>query len=1160
MKVSTAARLGLYTTLVLLLLCAVVIGWSLFTVKGTDTSLGVLQKRMDNLSYTYKSGNLAQGIIFGDLKWNLKNKTQISATDLEVNWNPACWRGKELCLKSATVSEVKIVTVRAKKKTNPIVLPPVKLPFSIVADSLHIDKLIIENGAPKPIILNNVDFSGSLHDSTLIADTLTFDWQFIHARANGQMHLDKNYSVNLNGHIRNNAEVLSLPLKSQLSVSGDLLNLDIKANLSAPYSADITGSISALTRNFPADLNINWQTTGWPRTSDSPQVFVDNGQLKLTGYWPDYDLAGTSEISGAALPSATAQIDGTINTKRATFKPLQLQTLDGVVDATGVFKWRNGLSWQTTLTSDSIKPGVHWPNFDGYLKGSAILSGRNNNGLTQINLNEIDASGLFQSHPFSITGNISKSAEGAYFISSLETKSLNNTLTANGKVDEDSDLSLYFSLKSPEDFFPDLRGDLNGNLSISGNIRKPDIKGSASSSAFSYRDISMENTKFEGILRSMGDDDSEIKVVAEKFFAKNREILNASVNINGSRSDHFVRASLLSPPLTIEQTGIVGSLDEYYNWTGNVKEVKGKLGEYPAWLDKPFTTTWVKDSQTLALQPHCWSFNLASACVRESALIGKTGVVNFALDGLELQALEELMPANLSTEGYLRSKGVLNWGPNTKPSINLDTQIDNAIVTITDPKTQEKYKLDFTSVDINTVTKNNQINTTLNLDADRLGHLDANIAIDAGGVDYPLSGSVTLSDSQLHWLKSYTPQLNTLEGNISAEAILGGNLSAPEVGGEITITDASIASPLLPLDLNAISLRLSLSGNAVDVAGQGKAGGRDVILQGNGKFVGQDWDSELHIKADQIPFQHEYLENAVVSPDLNIKINPNGISIGGKILVPRANIKINSFGGNGIPLSRDVVIIDAAATAPKRSSKMQHNISSRLDVVLGQNVHFDGYGVSADLRGDFTVKISPDRTPELLGAMMVDSGTYRSYGQNLRIKDGRINFVGPLEQAGLSVEAVRDVGDVTVGLRIDGSLQDPNTALFSEPQLPEDEILSYLVLGRQLQFGDGNTDDTQLLANAALFMGISNGRVLSKTVARSLGIDDFALSASGTGEDTQVMLSGRLNNRLLVRYGVGVFNSVNTLFLRYDLAEKLYLETTQGLEKAVDLFYSFEFD
>ena len=173
------------------------------------------------------------------------------------------------------------------------------------------------------------------------------------------------------------------------------------------------------------------------------------------------------------------------------------------------------------------------------------------------------------------------------------------------------------------------------------------------------------------------------------------------------------------------------------------------------------------------------------------------------------------------------------------------------------------------------------------------------------------------------------------------------------------------------------------------------------------------------------------------------------------------------------------------------------------------------------------------------------------------IRDGRITFIGPLEQTAVTVEAVREVDNVLAGLRVDGSLKNPTTTLFSEPALPTEEILSYVVLGRSLEFG--STDDSQILTNAALFLGISNGRSFSQNIAESLGIEDFYLTATGTGDETQVLLSGRLNNRLLVRYGVGVFNAVSTLFLRYDLAEQLYIETTQGLEKAIDIFYSFEF-
>lgn len=1161
MKASIAVKATLFIALLAALLCSVVIGWSLFTTSGTSTSLSALQHRMAGLSYTFKSGSLAQGIVLDDLQWNLKNKTQITATDLDVDWNLTCWRSGKLCLNSATIGEVEIVVAPAKEPTNPIVLSPIKLPFPIASDSIHIDKLIIENGAPEPTVLTNIVFTGSLQNAILQAESLSFDWELIHANTSGVLRLEDNYPIELSGHVNNIAELLSVPVETDLNVSGDLLDMEIGLNFSAPYPVNITGGLSVLTRDFPASLDITWDTTEWLGTSDNPEVFVDNGELKLTGFWPDYNLAGTSTIHGTIIPSAKAKIEGSINSKRATFNPLQLHTLDGVIDAKGVFKWRNGLSWQAELDASTLKPGMYWPMLDGTIEGSAILSGRNNNDLTQLNLTDINTTGKFQDHQFTIIGNASKSAEGAYFLTGIETRSLHNTLTANGKIDEESDLSLYFSLNSPEDFVPELKGNLNGSVSVSGDILKPTVEGSASSSSLQYQDISFVNTKFEGILRAMGEDDSEIKIAAEKFITNDREVLDSTIKINGSRDNHFVRANLNSPPVSLEQLKVVGSLDEFNNWTGTVKQANGTLDEYAFWLDTPFATTWIHDRQTMAMQPHCWSLNLASACVLESSLLGKNGVVNFSVDGLNLQTIEEFIPANLTAAGYLRSNGLLKWGPDTRPSINVDTQVDNAILSITNPKTQERYKLDFTNVDINTITDNNQIHTTLNLDAEGLGHLDANVEINTANDTYPLNGSLTLSGAQLTWLKSYVPQFNTLEGTVDANGIFGGSLSTPEFSGEIKVTDASIASPVLPLDLTDVALNLSLDGDTAEVAGHGKAGGRDVLLLGNGKLTGQSWESDIHIKADKIPLHHDYLENAVISPELDIKLNPNGITIGGKITVPKANIKVNNFGGRGIPLSRDVIITDSEETTPDSSNKIQHNITSHIDVVLGRDVHFDGYGLSADLRGDFTVKIAPDRTPELLGAMLVDAGTYRSYGQNLRINNGRINFVGPLELAIISVEAVREIGDSIVGLRIDGSLQNPSTTLFSDPQMPEEEILSYIVLGRQLKFSnETKTDESQLLAKAALLMGISNGQTLSKNMAKNLGIDDFALSASGTGDDTQVMLSGRLNNRLLVRYGVGVFNSVNTLFLRYDLADKLFLETTQGLEKAVDVFYSFEFD
>ena len=269
-----------------------------------------------------------------------------------------------------------------------------------------------------------------------------------------------------------------------------------------------------------------------------------------------------------------------------------------------------------------------------------------------------------------------------------------------------------------------------------------------------------------------------------------------------------------------------------------------------------------------------------------------------------------------------------------------------------------------------------------------------------------------------------------------------------------------------------------------------------------------------------------------------------------------ATITLQNNNTEGVALSDDVIVIDEQGNSHSSEIVGSKGVFTSLNINLGKDVTVTGYGLNADVDGDFRFLLDSAKPPQLAGTIAIDNGIYEAYGQKLSINDGEITFTGPVEQTTVSGEAVRTTKEVMAGVRINGTLQNPTTELFSQPSLPEDEILSYVVLGRKIDF---NSEDSDLIQRAALLLGVKTGQKVSTTLARNLGIDNFSLSAWGTGDDTQILLSGRINDRLLVRYGVGIFNENNSLYLRYDLDDNLYLETTQGLESAVDLFYSFDF-
>jgi translocation and assembly module TamB len=224
-----------------------------------------------------------------------------------------------------------------------------------------------------------------------------------------------------------------------------------------------------------------------------------------------------------------------------------------------------------------------------------------------------------------------------------------------------------------------------------------------------------------------------------------------------------------------------------------------------------------------------------------------------------------------------------------------------------------------------------------------------------------------------------------------------------------------------------------------------------------------------------------------------------------------------------------------------------------IDVEVGQErLSFAGFGLKADLAG--RVHIGDDL--DTRGELNLNNGRFRAYGQRLTIRRARLLFAGPIDQPYLDVEAIRRVDGVTAGLRLSGNAEQPRSEVFSEPALSQEQALSYLVLGRPLGQSSG---ESNLLAQAALSMGLAGSSSLTGSVATRLGIQDFQLDSEGSGLTTSVVASGNLSERLSLRYGVGVFEPANTVALRYELSKRLYLEAASGLASSLDIFYKRDF-
>ena len=144
-----------------------------------------------------------------------------------------------------------------------------------------------------------------------------------------------------------------------------------------------------------------------------------------------------------------------------------------------------------------------------------------------------------------------------------------------------------------------------------------------------------------------------------------------------------------------------------------------------------------------------------------------------------------------------------------------------------------------------------------------------------------------------------------------------------------------------------------------------------------------------------------------------------------------------------------------------------------------------------------------------------------------------------------------------VGFTVTGSLSDPSLDLYSEPQLPREAQLAWLIRGRPPDAG-ASMDGTAL----ALSVGASalNQTSLVRSLNRVPGLSNVSLGTDSDGSGTAATISGYVGDRLYLSYGLGLYEPVNTLTARLYLRARLWLETVSALENSVDLYYRFDID
>ncbi|MFM5165552.1 translocation/assembly module TamB domain-containing protein [Aeromonas veronii] len=1051
-----------------------------------------------------------------------------------------------------TAKQGKGAPVAKTAKAAPIVLPAIHLPFPIQLEGVSATRVQYKQGE----LIEGLDkllLSATAADDRIEVRELSLRHTMADLALKGHIQLSDDYPLAVTLDAKARKGLLDGELQGEqatLALSGSVGKLGLTLSAKGPVAANLKGSLAALDPDLPFDLALDWKSLGWPLhkpAKDEPSYRLDKGSLTAKGKLSGYQFALNTSGKGTDVPPFKLALDGKGDLERLSKIALQLNALKGELKLDGKLAWNKGIEWQGTTLFKGINPAELLPELKGTLAGE--LESRfvmNEAGHWELKLPKLKVDGKLNQYPLALKGELSGNDKMEWHIPALSLQSGPNQLQAKGSISS-AQWKLDANLQAPQlgGSYPGLKGDIKGQVKVSGNQQTPKIDADLASERLYYAGTDLKGISLKGNAVIGAKPAGELALLVAQLKQGETKLSQLALNLSGDISQHLLTLTMKGDPVAANLKlggGVRGD-----HWRGALSELQLKTPLRRWDLSSPWALDLDLPRQRLAMGDLCLGSQGASLCVKGSQVSAAQGTLEFALSEFDLKRLRPWLPDNFRWQAMLSADGRASWRGN-QPTLH-------AVVRTT-PGTfvADGLKTDYQQLALALDFERQQAAIRLDFASKQIGNIDTDLLIKEPAGRGLLGGQLKFDDLKLNTFAPLIPEVRSLQGIISADARFDGTLAAPLLFGQLNLRDGEVQTHSDMVTLTKLVTRLKIEGNRAELDGSMLVGKGPLALGGWLSWAKMPVSGSLTIQGKDLEAQYPGMGRVRVSPDIAVSLGEE-TRITGQVDIPWARILVKSLPDSAVAVSDDVTVVyDDLPPVPKQASLP---LAMKVAIRLGNDVKLDAMGLKTDVSGGLNIRQDPEKPLAGNGQLVLTNGRFKAYGQNLIIKEGRILFSGPLDRPFLNIEANRDPdtieGQVTVGVRVTGPASKPEITVYSEPQMAQSEQLSYLLRGKGLQTGGEDGGFNGLLVAGAVSQ--ANGVVSS--IGESLGMSDVSLDTAGSGDNTQVTLSAYLLPGLQFQYGVGVFSPIAEFKLRYEVLPRLYLQAMSGVAQAVDIFYRF---
>ncbi|MDO4430991.1 MAG: translocation/assembly module TamB domain-containing protein [Lonepinella koalarum] len=1026
------------------------------------------------------------------------------------------------------------------------------------------------------IVVSNVQLKAYSTDVGVALEQLEVQSNLGDLKGRGRLNLAGDFPLDLT--LQANLNEIKQNQKNILDKTTATLTLNGKLKKQTALLLQSQGGVDA---RLSVVAELNADKTPFTLSLQSPQfayTFVENNPLKTKdivlnakGNLLDYQLDFTGSVSGMDIPHSQVQLAGRGGINQAEIEKLQLNTLQGQADFAGRIAWKHGIEWQSAVNLADVNVGSYLKSWPAVLSGHLQTQGKMNDDEWDIRVPEADIWGKLSQKNLRLKGNLW--ADNVDLINTdIEFTYGENKLIAKGVLSEKSNFRFEANAPDLAGLLPHFSGAVIGYAQLTGRIDKPAIETAFTTQNLVYQDFQLGKAKINSNINSADIMSGNIAIDLGGLKYGDITLNNLFLEAQGDEKEHHLNLRSQGSPVSVD-LNIAGHFEaNNKQWKGELSDVLIKSSEGNISTDKSLQVIYNHSGLQTEIATHCWKHQFAELCFTEPMSLGKSGNIVFQMKRLDLSLINQLTEKDNFLKGTLSGQGKAIWEENTPLQVN--TEIEGKNLTLSQKIDYRQFQLDFSKFNVRAFLAENNLTSSAQIQLAPQGSMNVELNIQDISQSRKLSGGLGIQKVSLDLLNQLLNRNESVSGEVYSNLNFSGDLSKPLLNGNLHIRRIGTQIKSLPFNIEQGEVTWQFHGDHSTLNGHlpSQAGKLNLHGEANWQNTAQ-WQAALNLESQAFLLELPSLGKVKISPNVTAKATPTLLDLRGEVNIPWARLEIEEFPESAVAVSDDEVILNArttkkmAALSPipqKVAAKTQSGmlIQSDIKIGIGDDVNVSAYGLKSDLQGLLSLRQAKGNLG-LFGQIYLKNGRYHAYGQDLLIRKGEISFSGLSTQPTLNIEAIRNPdamenNSITAGVKVTGIATKPEVNVFSNPALPQDQALSYLLTGRSLE-SSGEMGSNGSLGAAVLGLGLAkSGKVVGK-IGETFGIQDLNLGTAGVGESSKVEVSGSITPRLKIKYGVGLFDGLAEVTVRYRLLPQLYLQSVSGVNQAFDLLYQFEF-